>query len=325
MFTPIEKSFLSLAFIPCAVLQFIIYRYAKHRLVGESETIEKRMEKWFATMSGVMLGIFIFRTLPQSAAVVASNTFLRMGWSYRALAAFVMLGFYSLMWVDKLSRVWPYSTTYAGLSPQEASDSLQTDHIIDPKRIEQTEYYDCSDLGSPVYNKDLSQLQAEASVLARNRRNAILLYMLMIFVCVIEGLYLVYRQDVALGGTGGIVGCFYVDKLLESLVVGAVLVYGRFHAFSKPYWFLALCILWWVVIILSTVPVLSDAPVAEIAVAIEHPALGVCYAIAAGFIFYIAIYFIFVNRVQTDRREMILRLLAFGVGLWIPFVTSIFM
>jgi hypothetical protein len=46
-FSPVEKAFLSLAFLPCAVLLFIIYRYAKHRLVGQSDTIERRMEKWY--------------------------------------------------------------------------------------------------------------------------------------------------------------------------------------------------------------------------------------------------------------------------------------
>lgn len=147
------------------------------------------------------------------------------------------------------------------------------------------------------------------------------------FICIVEGLYLVYRQDLAPGGTGGLVACFYIDKMLESLVVASILVYGHFHAMDAPhhYWFWALCGTWCIVIIMSTVPVLSSAPLAQIAVAVEHPAMAICYALAAGCIFYTAIYFVFVNREHADRCDMIWRLLAFGAGLWIPFVTSLFM
>jgi hypothetical protein len=149
----------------------------------------------------------------------------------------------------------------------------------------------------------------------------------LVFVCVIEGLYLVYRQERALGGAAGIVACFYVDKMMESLVVGTILVYGQFHTLEPPAnrWFGVLCAMWCIVIILSTVPVLNATPVAEIAMVVEHSALAVFYSLAAGCMFYTAIYFIFVNRKHTDRCEMIWRLLAFGSGLWITFVTGLFM
>jgi hypothetical protein len=110
MYNAAEKSLLSVAFIPCAVLQAIIYWFAKRSIKSVSETTEKRMETWFSAMSGIMLGIFVFRTLPQAASIIIASPFT--GWSYRSLAAFVMMGFYVLMWVDKMSRVWPSSPVY---------------------------------------------------------------------------------------------------------------------------------------------------------------------------------------------------------------------
>lgn len=142
MYTSLQKSFLSLASIPCGVLLFGIYKYSKRHLVAASDSLEQRMERWYAAMSGIMLGIFIFRTLPQSST--ASGTSVAMGWSYQTLAVFVMIGFYALMWFDKIGRVWNYSTTFSGLTAEEATETLQPRHIVDRQNIEITEYADFS-------------------------------------------------------------------------------------------------------------------------------------------------------------------------------------
>jgi hypothetical protein len=193
--------------------------------------------------------------------------------------------------------------------------------------MERTDYLDMTNIGDPAYGKTIIKCQTLDNIADRRSHGAILLYIIMIFICIVEGLYLVYRQELAFGGTGGMVACFYVDKIMESLVVATILVYGQFHTLESPQhrWFWALCGMWCIVIIMSVVPVLASVPVAEIAVAVEHPALSIFYCIAAGFVFYTSIYFIFVNRERTDRCEMIWRLVTFGIGLWVPFVTGMFM
>lgn len=165
------------------------------------------------------------------------------------------------------------------------------------------------------------------SAIGRDAKNAILLYVLLTFLCIVEGFYLVYRVNVAIGGPAGMVVCFYIDKLLETLVVGTLLIHGQFHAQPQPgvRWFWILALGWCIIVVLSTVPVLSSMSASSVTLAVEYPALAVVYAGAAGFIFYSSIYFIFVNRMRTDIKDMVVRLVVFGIGLFAPFATSLFM
>lgn len=325
MYSPLEKSFLSLACLPCFALLVLIYWYAKRSLINESERVSSRMELWYACMAGAMLGIFIFRTLPQSAAF---NNNGNISLSYRELAAFVMLGFYALMWVDKVGRVCAYNPVYFnGLSIQEASDeNANIELLLNRQDVTMTDYHESNNVYDEQFPQELHELQVTAHVITRRQRDALLLCVLMSFVCIVEGLYLIYRQDVALGGKAGIVACFYIDKLLETLVVGCIMIYGMFHSLSRYrsiYWLIST--LWCIVIVMSVVPVLNDTSMMEITNALQHPAMAICYAISAGFIFYISIFFIFSNRIRTDRKEMITRVIVFGAGLAISFVTGMFM
>lgn len=323
-YSPLEKSAVSLACLPCVALLVGIYFFAKRSLLGDKkDTITRRMELWYAAMSGGMLGIFMFRTLPQSAGI-ASSVPHDSGWSYRTLSAFVMLGFYALMWVDKYGRVWAYnSELYAGLTREEATEHDELHYIVDNEAMEVTSYHECSDVRSNAYPEQLHVLRVESHVLFRRRFHAILLLALMVFICVVEGLYMVYRQDDAPMGRAGLIASFYVDKVLETIVVASIFIYGMFHSSKRGY--LVLSAVWVITVILSTVAVLNSTPTPLISEALHHPALGIFYAISAGLVFYISIYFISYNRAYTDTCEMVARMVVFGAGLWTSFLTGMFM
>jgi hypothetical protein len=171
MYNAAEKAVLSVAFIPCALLLALIYWFAKRSLTAASETTEKRMEIWFSGMSGILLGMFMFGALPES-----SNTSSTSGWTFRQLSAFVMVGFYILMWVDKLGRVWHYSPTYAGLAPEEATESVATDDLLDTKQMQRTAYLEMTNIGQPEYAQNLARAQNLDTIINRRSRSAILMY-----------------------------------------------------------------------------------------------------------------------------------------------------
>lgn len=167
---------LSVAFVPCAALQALIYWLAKRSFNKPTDSTEKRMEVWFSAMSGIMLGIFVFRTLPHSTQASDGGADI---WSYKTLAAFVMAAFYVLMWIDKLGRVWKYSAAFPGLSRDEINDSLRTDLLLDTKQMVLTEYLETTDMGDPEYARRMHRLQIMDQAIERRGRSAILLYILM--------------------------------------------------------------------------------------------------------------------------------------------------
>jgi uncharacterized membrane protein len=57
---------------------------------------------------------------------------------------------------------------------------------------------------------------------------------------------------------------------------------------------------------------------------VNHTATQVFYALAGGVLFWIALYYISIDRRQTDKREMAVYLLIFGVGASISWVVGYF-
>jgi hypothetical protein len=321
-YNDVQKTFLSLVVIPCTIVCFFLYKYAKKRLVGTSDNQAKRMEKWYAILAGGTLGQFFCHTLRKGlvdTGIIASGS---GAIGYNFLIGFVLLAFFILYSIDKYSLVWN-NNPYHNLS---GSLSRGTEHILDRDNIEEARYHESIDVTSQDFAIHSFQVMDEVRLIKIRRRRAIMFYILMLILVMIEGVYLVYRQEVAMGGPPTLVAVYWIDKIMESIILSAILIHGNFHAMAegKHKWFWVLCGIWCFAVLCSTIPALLGLTTEQVAPWVEWWFTGIVHAIAGGVLFYNSIYFIFLNRPGADRKETCASIFLSVGACTIAFITGIF-
>ena len=89
IFNNSQKSVLPLVFMPCAIICFVLYKYAKKRLVNEN--LGKRLQYFYSIISTALFGHVLFRAMPIMK---------------QPYPIFVALGYFVMICVQKLSRTW---------------------------------------------------------------------------------------------------------------------------------------------------------------------------------------------------------------------------
>jgi len=321
-YTEVQKWFTALVVIPCTAVCVLFYKYAKRRLPGKTETQARRMEKWNAILAGATMGQFFCHTLRKGLIDTGIVTASRDIWGYNILIGFVLLSFFVLLCIDKYSLVWndnPFHTV-DGIYMSGAENLLDRDHV------EETRYHESNDVTSEAYAVESFSRMDSKRIVQIKRRRAILLFFIMLVLVVIEGAYLVYRQHAAWGGPATLVAMYWIDKIMETVVLCAALIDGNVHAWEdgKHRYFWVMGCIWCVAVLLSTMPVLLAKSTAHIATWVEFWLTGIVHAIAGGMLFYVSIYFTFLDRPGTDKRDMCARIFLWLGACVIAYVTGIF-
>jgi zinc transporter ZupT len=212
-----------------------------------------------------------------------------------------------MLCIQKFQRVSNENPYY--VAPE--LNSVEIRAIINPETVEFQDFYEALNLESERTAEDRLKLADEIAELKKRRRVCILTIVILSILCIFEGFFLVYREPSSIGGNWTIFVFFMLDKTVQSVVVGVSMLHAFFQAETKSY--AAITVIWAVVCILSTVPALADMDWTMCFIMVNHLATGIFYALAGGFLLWIALYYVWIDRAKVDKVDTIYRLFIFGV------------
>lgn len=318
-FTNDQKGVLPLAAIPCLVLGILWYKFYTREFPSREESPQDRGEYFYTALSAACLGEVLFHALP--------NATLYSGVGYGLLIVGFFVGYFVMVCYQKMARVTSSDNSFY-ISPP---DMVVTETTVKGRKTNARHTHaEVEDFSTP----QTSILDGHDQWVDLKKRRVItyITVVVLIFLVMLEGLFMIFNAPVTLGGAPVLVAMFFVNKLLQSVIFFGSLTNGDFSSSENPKrcWcciptqYHVFTLLWFVVIVCSTVFVLADVPLEQIDTAIRHPALCIFYTLAAGILFWVATYFIFMDRRKTDKRETVVRLLIFGVVSLISWTTGIF-
>ncbi len=298
MYSAVAKGLL-VPFIAVSALciLFLMYGFGKRPIIGNS-TFEDRMELLYSFAAAALLGQFLFQALPNATGPSGPQI-------SAFVSLFVMIGFFVMLCVQKYQRVNHDNPYY--ISPENNSSCIVSS--LDRDSVQLVEYFHATDLESDDVARQRFQLSDERAELQKRRRIHVLSLLIMMILCVLEGLFLVYRPQ-----SYKTLLFFAFHKMMETLIIGVSMLHALIHATSErqPRWYLYTSLLWTAVCVLSTLPMLVDAPYDAVFAIVNHLATNIFYALAGGVLFWIALYYIWIDRKQVDKRDTVFRLAIFG-------------
>lgn len=322
LYTTAEKTLLPLVILPCALVCFLMYRLGKRPLHG-NQTLDGRLINWYSAAAGGILGQFFFHTLPNSTIQAVST-------NYAAISIFVFLGFFAMIALQKCIRVHNENTYYTG--PNAVAVEIR--HTVNQADLTQNDYFQASELETQdstgvgtAFAQNMWAITDEAKEIKSRQLIAILLFFILMFVSVFEGIFLVYNFADALGGGPVLVLMFYVNKLTQTTILCIVQLYAILHVAntrSRISKYTMISAFWCVVISTTTLPVLVDVNPAETETILNNTATSIFYAVAGGIMFWIALRFIWIDRRQTNKKDTTIRLVVFFLFAAVAYMTGFF-
>ena len=282
------------------------------------------------------MGQFFFHTLPNATvhgAGHAPSAGVSGALGYPLLSVFVACGFYAMLLASRLGRVWHDNPYYVAASTgDESSDGVTRGgsvappivHTLDGEAIELLPYHLANESDGDAFSRDTWTLQDERSELRRRRAISVVLWLVASVVGTLEGLYLVYHQHSALGGTWALVSAYAANKVLETVALITALLHALHHAAETRGAYAVPCALWCACATLSTLYVLLDMPWEAAAAALRHPALQIAYAACGGVLFWVALYFVWLEsaaRAPTVKAT-VARAALFGFAVALSWLTG---
>lgn len=310
VYTVGQKVALPFVFLPCLLLSFVMYRYAKKRLL-DAETFAKRMQYFYGAIGGGLIGQFLFHVSPKGVAAADSLD-----------SVFVFIGYFIMVCIQKFTRVNNENEHYTSPS----LPSFEIKQTLDGNDMQLDEYYQASNLDEAVENGhtsfglDMLTIMDENKELYKRRLLSVLFYVPMVYISFIEGFFLMYRSKASVDAT---IAIFYANKLIQTFIVCTVLLHGMFHVKRNgwKHWYFTLSVGYCTVCMLSSIPVLTGV---NMTIFLEHVIVSKIYLLISGTILYIAVYFAWLDRRQTNKKETIIGLVfmaLFGAG---SYATGIF-
>lgn len=310
MYSDVQKGLIiPLIAFPSLLFLFVFYRIGKRPLYG-SNMFGDRMELFYSYTAAALLGQFLFQALPNATGPSGPQ----IG---AFVSLFVLVGFYVMLCIQKYQRVSHTNPHY--VSPE--NNSIEINSLLDRESMEIVEYYHAVDLESESAALDRLQLSDENAELRKRRRIFVLTLVILIILCILEGFFLVYKPNTWLTWV-----FFIVDKYLETCVIGVSMLHSLIHATTErePRWYLYCSLIWVTIASLSTVPMIADMSYDAVYLMVNHLATSIFYALAGGVLFWIALYYIWIDRKRVDKQETVVRLVIFGITGGISWVVGFF-
>lgn len=299
MFALPQKILLPLICFPVLLIFYLLYRVGKRPIRG-SNTYEGRMEPLYSVAAAAFLCQFFFQILRNATGPTGTSVGV-------LISAFVVLGFYIMLCIQKCQRVTHDNPLY--VSPKLAS-CVEIRSIVDAESMTLVDYMKIDDPESTEMADNRLQVTDEVAELRKRRRICVLTIVVSSLICFLEGFFLVYREPTTIGGNWVIFAFFVAGKFLETFAIGVTMLHAYVHTRTNEY---AVAAVWWAIVCtLSTTPALTDMDWARCFEVVNHLATGIFYALAGGIIFWIALYFVWMDRLRVDKRDTAKWLALFG-------------
>ena len=298
LFDTTQKVFTALAAIPAVGVWVLIYRFSPKKNFELNNPYE-RMQWFYALMSGIMIGQLLGHALPN--ATLYSNTNIPF------LAA--IFGIFAVIAFLKLCRVFGYaknqvigSTQYEPIEMYKANGEETKYTVLNSQEFildEDSIQHDTSSLqadDNPIMSAAQSTLVANDAHDVRwiRRRMFEILFVTSCVMILFEGPYLSYNASGVIPGYA--IPAFYAMKMIQGLMLACYSVFAYNHKRTRKILFLTYygwtALVFGVVCVLSTLPVLLNLSNVVIAILVESRIFGGFYEFFAGALAAVAFKFI---------------------------------
>ena len=299
----------------CPLLSLLIYRYVRKRLEG-GQNLKSRAYLFYRMMCGIFLGQFVCHTFFKGTVYATLKA--------EIMAAFVLVGFTLVEAAEALARVCGPNKYRAG--PRD--EDVEGDLMMNGDTMEENEYVEVTELASAETGHKLQAVTDNRYDKRKRRWILLMLFAVFVFVAVIDGLFLVYRNPQDDGTVAGIVVSFYVNKMAQTVALCGTMVHAKIHVIkgkrARIFWWTSITLAWCLTVFLSTVPVLNDTTWGSVRDAVENPALATFFSIAAGAVLWAACYFRQQKLRKIDVKDTIVGIAVFALAGGQSAVTAIF-
>lgn len=300
----------------CPVFCALIYRYVRKRFVG-GERLKSRAYLFYRMMCAIFLGQFVCHTFFKGTVY---STFRA-----EILAMFVLLGWFTAETLEALARVCGPNKYTNGPRDQDIEDDI----VLNKDTMEDEDYIVMNGMGTAESGHKLNAVH-DSSYDARKRRWILFSVMVtFMFVNVVDGLFLVYRNPQSPGSVAAIVIFFYVNKMAQTVAVCGAMVHAKIHTIAGMRKRVALwgglSFVWCASVFLSTVPILASSQLADVAAIVTNPALAALFSYAAGVVLWDSQYFRAQKLRKIDTKDTLVALGVLFVFLSQSAVSALFL
>lgn len=322
LFDTTQKVFTALAAVPAVGVWVLIYRFSPKKNFQLNNPYE-RMQWFYALMSGIMVGQLLGHALPNATLYSDTNVpFLAAIFGIFAVIAFL-----------KLCRVFGYAKNQVIGSTQYEPIEMYTENGEETKYtvLNEQEFI----LDGDTITHDTSSVQDEnpimsaaTSTLTANdahdvrwirRRMFEILYITSCVMILFEGPYLSYNASGVIPGYA--IPAFYAMKMIQGLMLACYSVFAYNHKRTRKFLFLTYygwtTLVFGIVCVLSTLPVMLNLPSDVIAIFVESRIFGAFYEFFAGALAAVAFNFISREEYEPTKKGELTWLALFGVGAFI--------
>ena len=278
------------SFVGAALICAAMYWFAR-RPLAYGQTFADRMELMYTFAAAGMVGNFFFETYPN-----ALQQQMSIFWN-----GLMVLGIFVMTVIQKLS------------AQRGSSRAQDVTLVLDPERMEVLEYVQFEDATSDEAAERRQQFDREKAELRARKRHTLLLVGILGFLCMLEGIYLIYRGRVMLA-------FFLIQKLQETQIVCTSVLHALFGRRA----YIIICVAWCVVVLCSTIPLIVGMPLMVALQIITHPATTVFYIAAAAVFYWFSNHYINIDKQDADTKETIIRLAVYLGGLVISWIGGFF-
>lgn len=289
-----------------------IWRLVK-KPMEDGENLLERFNWFYSVAAGALVVKLLTNVLPHGS------------FTYYALAVTGMtLSFACMYFVQQCMRVWHSNETYImpGTVAESQEPLLNSGSMTENNHLRTTDLHAFRD----------QYLKGQDIVKDKTRRRVVMavLYWTILYLTVLDGFYAVYWSDKSPLGAWGIAGLSWVVRALDSTLVYCALVHALIPTMKKTRWFKwlfaysTLSALWFVTLVLSTLPALTDMSVDQATFIVTHPAWALSYGLGGGVLLWMTTYFTWLNSPAPTRASVKRRLILFTSVLVVGGVVGIF-
>lgn len=283
----------------CPAFCAAIYYYVRRRFAG-GEQLKSRAYLFYRMMCAIFLGQFVCHTFFKGTVY---STFRA-----EILAMFVLMGWFTAEALEALARICGPNKYTNGPRDQDVEEDI----ILNKESMEDEDYIVLNGIGTAESGHNLSAVY-DTSYDARKRRWILLsVVVAFVFVNVVDGLFLVYRNPQSAGGVVGIVIFFYVNKLAQTVAFCGAMVHAKIHTIAgarrRVALWTGLSFVWCASIFLSIVPILASSQLADVAAIVSNPALAALFSYAAGVVLWDSQYFRSQKLRKIDAKDTLVAL-----------------
>lgn len=309
MFTELQLIIIPiiLSFI-CPLVSYFLFRYGRKAL---TQSFEDKMELWYSYTAAGILGKFLFFSLPNATGP-------QYGMQGAFVSGFVMIGFFVMLCIQKFNRFWNDNPHYVGPS----TCSIEIRNLVDKDTLEIKEYFSADKLNDLETANERFQLLDEKAELKKRRLIFYLTLVVMILTVIFEGFILIFREPLVFGGSWVAVSFFVVDKIKETAIISIVALHAFIHTDKKL--FGGIFLGWTLCVVASCIPMMAKLSWEDAFTVVMHLATQVFYSLSGGVLFWIALYFVWMDKQKTDKCETTSRLVVFGVSASVSWVCGVF-